>query len=95
MKSVTVTAWEYCEFGDYPSYYFAAGEKRIEANSWEELAKKMGVKTTKTTRAIIFDHMGLQGWEMISAVTYPIPDGNHYLFGAGSVWHFKRIRDQP
>jgi hypothetical protein len=65
---------------------WVTGENEIEATSWEDLAAKLkapeakpGATTPVAHKLRVLNHLGSQGWEMVSAGT-----------GTSGIWVFKR-----
>jgi hypothetical protein len=66
--------WEYCSiFGDFRGKCgWSKGDGEIVVDSWKELAQKMDVTvkekdpSDRSIRLAIFNHLGAQGWELVS-----------------------------
>jgi hypothetical protein len=66
--------WEYCSvFGDHRGKCgWSKGDEELFVDSWKALAAKMDVKlkekdpSDRSIRLAIFNHLGAQGWELVS-----------------------------
>jgi hypothetical protein len=97
-SSKTPVQWEYCELGLTEAgdglvakmeVYYAAGGKRIQEPTWEDLAKTLDFKGDRNE---IFDHLGTQGWELCTSFSYPNLRRDGAIFSVEVRWIFKRIR---
>jgi hypothetical protein len=69
--------WEYCSvFGDHRGKCgWSKGDAEIFVDSWKALAQKMDVTlkekdpSDRSIRLAIFNHLGAQGWELVSHST--------------------------
>lgn len=91
-----VTKWEYATLyhGNQPIWTTPAEE--LYAQTWQELAERMKVTIPKakdagsgTVRATILNHLGSQGWELVShsATVAGLPGG---AMSKTDTWVFKR-----
>ena len=66
--------WEYCSvFGDHRGKCgWSKSDGEVFVDSWKALAQKMDVKlkekdpSDRSIRLAIFNHLGAQGWELVS-----------------------------